>query len=66
MRVARRTRWLPNRDVRIRGGSRAGGARSLARVVILATGHGLKDVEAPLSRISIPAAIEPTLEAVPA
>jgi len=37
-----------------------------SRVVILATGHGLKDVEAPLSRISIPAAIEPTLEAVPA
>jgi len=37
-----------------------------ARVVILATGHGLKDVEAPLSRISIPAAIEPTLDAVPA
>jgi threonine synthase len=37
-----------------------------ARVVILATGHGLKDVEAPLSRISIPPAIEPTLDAVPA
>ena len=37
-----------------------------ARVVILATGHGLKDVEAPLSRISIPPAIEPVLEAVPA
>ena len=37
-----------------------------ARVVLLATGHGLKDVEAPLSRISIPPAIEPTLEAVPA
>jgi len=36
-----------------------------ARVVILATGHGLKDVEAPLSRISIPPAIEPVLEAVP-
>ena len=34
------------------------------RVVILATGHGLKDVEAPLSRVSIPAAIEPVLEAV--
>lgn len=34
------------------------------RVVILATGHGLKDVEAPLSRVSIPAAIEPMLEAV--
>jgi threonine synthase len=37
-----------------------------ARVVIMATGHGLKDVEAPLSRISIPPAIEPVLEAVPA
>lgn len=37
-----------------------------AQVVVLATGHGLKDVEAPLSRISIPAAIEPILEAVPA
>ena len=35
-----------------------------ARVVILATGHGLKDVEAPLSRVSIPAAIEPILEEV--
>lgn len=36
-----------------------------ARIVILATGHGLKDVEAPLSRISIPTAIEPRLDAVP-
>jgi len=35
-----------------------------ARVVILATGHGLKDVEAPLSRVSIPRAIDPCLEAV--
>ncbi len=35
-----------------------------ARVVLLATGHGLKDVEAPLSRVSIPASIEPVLEAV--
>ncbi len=35
-----------------------------AHIVILATGHGLKDVEAPLSRISIPPAIEPVLEAV--
>ena len=34
------------------------------RVVILSTGHGLKDVEAPLSRVSIPVAIEPVLEAV--
>ncbi len=31
-------------------------------VVILATGHGLKDVEAPLSRISIPPAVPPVLE----
>jgi threonine synthase len=30
-------------------------------VVILATGHGLKDVEAPLSRISIPPAVPPVL-----
>ncbi len=30
-------------------------------VVILATGHGLKDVDAPLSRISIPPAVEPVL-----
>jgi len=37
---------------------------SIGRVVILATGHGLKDVEAPLSRLSIRAAIEPILEAV--
>jgi threonine synthase len=34
-------------------------------VVILATGHGLKDVEAPLSRISIPAAVEPILASLP-
>jgi threonine synthase len=34
-------------------------------VVLLATGHGLKDVEAPLSRIRIPAAVAPTLEALP-
>jgi threonine synthase len=33
-------------------------------VVVLATGNGLKDVEAPLSRISIPAPIEPVLESV--
>ena len=37
---------------------------SHARVVLLATGHGLKDVDATLSRVSIPAAIEPVLEAV--
>jgi len=44
------------------------GAKPLSRsaqVVVLATGHGLKDVEAPLSRINIPPAIEPRLEAVP-
>ena len=35
-----------------------------ARVVILATGHGLKDIDAPLSRIQIPAAIEPRLDRV--
>ena len=34
-------------------------------VVILATGHGLKDVEAPLSRISIPPAVEPSLASLP-
>ena len=43
--------------------SRALPART--RVVLLATGNGLKDVEAPLSRISIPPAIEPRLECVP-
>lgn len=36
-----------------------------ARIVVLATGHGLKDIEAPLSRVAIPDAIEPKLEAVP-
>jgi threonine synthase len=35
-----------------------------AEVVVLVTGHGLKDVDAPLSRISIPAPIDPVLEAV--
>ena len=35
-----------------------------ARVVILATGNGLKDIDAPLSRIQIPAAIEPRLDRV--
>ena len=34
-------------------------------VVLLATGHGLKDVEAPLSRLAIPPAIEPFLAALP-
>jgi threonine synthase len=37
---------------------------SSATVVLLATGHGLKDIEAPLGRIRIPLAIEPTLSAV--
>ena len=35
-----------------------------ARVVILATGHGLKDIESPLTRIAIPAAVEPRMEAL--
>ena len=38
---------------------------SAAPVVVLATGHGLKDVEAPLSRISIPPAVEPSLASLP-
>lgn len=36
-----------------------------ATVVVLATGHGLKDIDAPLSRVAIPPAIAPTLDAVP-
>lgn len=36
-----------------------------AEVVVIATGHGLKDIEAPLARVKIPAAIEPSLENVP-
>lgn len=35
-----------------------------AEVVVLATGHGLKDIDAPLARVQIPPAIEPVLEAV--
>ncbi|MFZ5446749.1 MAG: threonine synthase [Myxococcota bacterium] len=35
-----------------------------AEVVVIATGHGLKDIDAPLSRVQIPAAIDPVLEAV--
>jgi len=50
--------------VKLQGGPARLGAQE--RVVVLATGHGLKDVEAPLSRISIPPAIEPVLEAVKA
>jgi threonine synthase len=49
--------------IKLQQSSRALGAGQ--RAVILATGHGLKDVEAPLSRISIPPAIEPRLESVP-
>jgi threonine synthase len=36
-----------------------------ARVVILATGHGLKDIDTPLAHIRIPPAIEPRLDCVP-
>ena len=35
------------------------------QVVLLVTGHGLKDVEAPLARVRIPAAVPPDLAAVP-
>ncbi len=38
---------------------------SSAEVVVLVTGHGLKDIDAPLKRVTIPKAIEPVLEAVP-
>jgi threonine synthase len=34
------------------------------QVVVLVTGHGLKDVDAPLSRLGLPAPIEPVLEEV--
>ncbi|HVO20138.1 MAG TPA: threonine synthase [Anaeromyxobacter sp.] len=33
-------------------------------VVLLVTGHGLKDVDAPLSRMDMPAPVDPVLEAV--
>jgi threonine synthase len=49
--------------IKLQGGSSALGRDQ--KVVILATGNGLKDVEAPLSRIAIPPAIEPRLECVP-
>ena len=42
----------------------AGALPSSARVVLLATGHGLKDIEAPLGRIRIPEPVEPILSAV--
>lgn len=35
-----------------------------AEVVVIATGHGLKDIDAPLARVTIPAAIDPVLENV--
>jgi threonine synthase len=35
-----------------------------AKVVVLATGHGLKDIDAPLGRVRIPDAVEPRLEAL--
>ncbi len=35
-----------------------------AQVVVLATGHGLKDIDGPLGRIQIPEAVEPRLEAL--
>jgi threonine synthase len=35
------------------------------QVVLLITGHGLKDIEAPLSRLRIPAAVPADLSAVP-
>lgn len=43
----------------------AGALPKDAEVVVIATGHGLKDIDAPLARVKIPAAIEPVLEAVP-
>ncbi len=35
-----------------------------AKVVVLATGHGLKDIDGPLGRLRIPEAVEPRLEAL--
>ncbi len=43
----------------------AGALPKDAEVVVLTTGHGLKDIDAPLARVKIPPAIEPTLDAVP-
>jgi threonine synthase len=34
------------------------------QIVLLITGHGLKDVEAAMQTIRIPASIEPTLDAL--
>ncbi len=36
------------------------------QIVLLITGHGLKDVDAAMSTIRIPASIKPTLEALDA
>jgi threonine synthase len=36
-----------------------------AQVVLLVTGHGLKDIEAPLARVRIPEAVPPDLAALP-
>jgi threonine synthase len=41
-----------------------GRLRRDAVVVVLATGHGLKDVDAPLSHLAMPTPVEPVLEAV--
>jgi threonine synthase len=38
---------------------------STAKAVVLVTGHGLKDIDAPLKSVAIPPAIAPTLDAVP-
>ena len=35
-----------------------------AEVVVIATGHGLKDIDAPLARVTIPPPIDPVLDAV--
>jgi threonine synthase len=35
------------------------------RVVLLVTGHGLKDVDAPLSQITVPAPINPSPGSLP-
>lgn len=49
--------------VRIQSGPRRFDAGET--VVLMATGHGLKDVDAPLDRLELPSAIPPVLEAVP-
>ncbi|RPH95694.1 threonine synthase [candidate division KSB1 bacterium] len=35
------------------------------QVVLLITGHGLKDIETALSRVTLPEPVEPTLDAIP-